>query len=108
MLQRENLGALGMLGIDVIADQRLVMDFRKQAHDLIEHFHARNDGPGRPGGAGQVQQIRPVAAGGRLRSKAEALYVIIDTGSEVTIANITPCASFLAPKRSGVAAARWT
>jgi hypothetical protein len=84
VLTLDNLGALGMLGIDAVADQRLVMDFRKNEMTLTRSVR-REPEPGTI-----VVQAR--SRYGQLLlvdSEAEGvpLYVIIDTGSENTLGN---------------------
>jgi predicted aspartyl protease len=84
VLTQTNLGALGMLGIDAVADQRLVMDFRKKQMTLTKSVRRESD-----------PETIVVAARSRygqlllVDSEVEGipLYVIIDTGSEVTVGN---------------------
>jgi predicted aspartyl protease len=96
VLQTDNLGALGMLGIDAVSDQRLVMDFRKKQMTLTRTVRREPE----PGSV--VVQAR--SKYGQLLlvdSEAEGipLYVIIDTGSEVTVGN-SAMRSFLARRRA--------
>jgi predicted aspartyl protease len=91
-----NLGALGMLGIDAVADQRLVMDFRKNQMTLTKSVRRESD-----------PETIVVAAKSRygqlllVDSWVEGipLYVIIDTGSEVTVGN-SAMRMYLSRKRS--------
>jgi predicted aspartyl protease len=99
VLQRQNLGALGMLGIDVVADQRLVMDFRKKQMVLTKTVRQEPD-------AGTLVVQAKSKYGQLLLVDSEVegvpLYVIIDTGSEVTIGN-NAMRSFLARRRASKA-----
>ena len=93
---QENIGALGMLGIDAVADQRLVMDFRKKQMTLTNTVRREPD-------AGTLV-VRAKSKYGQLLlvdSSVEniPLYVIIDTGSEVTLGN-SAMRSFLARRRA--------
>jgi predicted aspartyl protease len=97
VLTAENLGALGMLGIDAVADQRIVMDFRRQQMTLTSGVHSEDT-------AGVVV-VRARSKYGQLLlvdSWVEGipLYVIIDTGGEMTIGNLT-MRRMLAQRRSG-------
>ena len=92
---QDNLGALGMLGIDAVANQRLVMDFRKKSMTLTRTMR-REPEPG----ALVVQARSKYGQLLLVDSSAEGvpLYVIIDTGSEATLGN-TAMRSFLARRR---------
>ena len=96
VLEAGNLGALGMLGIDAVSDQRLVMDFRKKQMILTQTVRREAD----PG----TLVVQAKSKYGQLLlvdSEAEGipLYVIIDTGSEVTIGN-SAMRTFLARRRA--------
>jgi predicted aspartyl protease len=97
VLTAANLGALGMLGIDAVADQRIVMDFRRQRMTLTTGVRSEDS-------AGVVV-VRARSKYGQLLlvdSWVEGipLYVIIDTGGEMTIGNLT-MRRMLARRRSG-------
>ena len=97
VLTADNLGALGMLGIDAVADQRIVMDFRRRQMTLTTGVHSEDS-------AGVVV-VRARSKYGQLLlvdSWVEGipLYVIIDTGGEMTIGNLT-MRRMLAQRRSG-------
>jgi len=96
LLQLGNLGALGMLGIDAVSDQRLVMDFRKKQMSLTTSVRAELE-------AGTLV-VQAKSRYGQLLlvdSSVEGipLYVIIDTGSEVTVGN-NAMREFLARRRA--------
>jgi predicted aspartyl protease len=96
VLQADNLGALGMLGIDAVSDQRLVMDFRKKQMTLTTSVPQELD-------AGTLVVQAKSRYGQLLLVDSEVegipLYVIIDTGSEVTVGN-NAMREFLARKRA--------
>jgi predicted aspartyl protease len=96
VLQADNLGALGMLGIDAVADQRLVMDFRRKQMTLTNSVPQELD-------AGTLVVQAKSRYGQLLLVDSEVegipLYVIIDTGSEVTVGN-NAMKEFLARKRA--------
>jgi len=96
VLEQDNLGALGMLGIDAVANQRLVMDFRKKQMTISATQRRESD-------AGTLV-VQAKSRYGQLLlvdSWVEGipLYVIIDTGSEVTLGNMA-MRSFLARRRA--------
>ncbi|MEI9891034.1 MAG: aspartyl protease family protein [Caulobacteraceae bacterium] len=95
---QDNIGALGMLGIDAVADQRLEMDFRKKQMTLT-HTMRREADPN----ALVVQARSKYGQLLLVDSWVEGipLYVIIDTGSEITLAN-TAMRNFLARRRQQV------
>jgi predicted aspartyl protease len=92
----DNLGALGMLGIDAVASQRLVMDFRKKQMILTGTLRREAD-------AGTLVVQARSRYGQLLLVDSEVegipLYVIIDTGSEVTLGNMA-MRNFLARRRA--------
>jgi predicted aspartyl protease len=85
-LGEQNLGSDGVLGIDALAQQRLMMDFEKR---LIKVEDARSRTPHFAGeivitarrSRGQLILTRVRAAGVRLNA-------VVDTGSEMTIGNL--------------------
>ena len=85
-LQELNLGAEGMIGIDALADQRLMMDFEKR---VIQVEDARRPEKIEKGAIviiakrrrGQLILTEVNAAGVKLDA-------VIDTGSEITIGNL--------------------
>jgi hypothetical protein len=96
VLQAGNLGALGMLGIDAVSDQRLVMDFRKKQMTLTHTVSHESD-------AGTLVVLAKSKYGQLLLVDSEAegvpLFVIIDTGSEITVGN-NAMRNFLARRRA--------
>jgi predicted aspartyl protease len=85
VLIRNNLGAAGMLGIDAVADQTIIMDFKAWSM-RIQPSSRRDDDP-------NAVVVRGKSKYGQLilvDSWAEGvpLYVIIDTGGEMTIGNL--------------------
>ncbi len=93
---QDNIGALGMLGIDAVADQRLVMDFRKKQMTLTNTVRHEMDA-----GTLVVQAKSKYGQLLLVDSWVEniPLYVIIDTGSEVTLGN-NAMRTFLARRRA--------
>ena len=86
VLVRSDLGAVGMLGIDGVADQRVLMDFK--AHRLIVEA-SRFDDHDEPGtivvrGKRRFGQLVLVDSNFRGRK----IYVVIDTGSQSSVGNL--------------------
>jgi predicted aspartyl protease len=85
-LPEQALGAQGILGVDALADRRIMLDFQNNSITLEE--------------ASQPEKIAPdeiVVVGHRrhgqlilteVRVEGIAIYALIDTGSDVTIGNI--------------------
>ena len=99
VLQVDNLGALGMIGIDAVADQRLVMDFRKKQMALTPTMRVEPE-------PGALVVLAKSKCGQLLLVDSEVegipLYVIIDTGSEVTVGNLAMRSFLLRRRASGV------
>lgn len=96
VLTLENLGALGMLGIDAVSGQRLVMDFRKRQMTLTGTLRREPEA--------DTLVVQAKSRYGQLLlvdSEVEGvpLYVIIDTGSENTLGN-NAMRTFLARRRA--------
>ncbi|HST37755.1 MAG TPA: retroviral-like aspartic protease family protein [Allosphingosinicella sp.] len=85
-LAHRNLGAAGMLGVDSLQQQRVVFDFRREEMTITPSRRAERIWP-----EGSI-----VVTGRRLygrlvlvdaRVDGEPVWVIVDTGSQVTVAN---------------------
>lgn len=86
VLERDNIGADGILALDALRSQRVVFDFRKHSMSIIPSPTRRYQDE-----AGTIV-VRAKEKNGRLvltRARADGmnLTVIIDTGSEMTIGN---------------------
>jgi len=86
-LAEQNIGGDGLLGIDALADQRLMLDFE---HKRIVVQDSRT--PERSSGAGEEIVVTARRRKGQLiltqASVSDTnLYAIIDSGTEVTVAN---------------------
>jgi predicted aspartyl protease len=86
ILERRNMGADGILGLDSLRSQRIFFDFRRNRMSILPALKRRVwDAPG-------TIVVRAKERGGRLilsRAWADGVPVtlVIDTGSEVTIGN---------------------
>ena len=86
VLARSNLGGLGLLGLDAVASQRLVMDFQKKQM-LLTASTRRGEDP-------TAITVHAKSKYGQLllvdcTVEGMPLYVILDTGSELTLGNLT-------------------
>jgi len=99
-LARVNLGAAGMLGVDTLQTQRVIFDF--QHHEMTVMPSVRSD-PHWPEGTivvtarsrfGRLMLIDASLDGQRL-------YVIIDTGSEISVGNMALRAALARNHRLG-------
>ena len=96
VLTADNIGALGMLGIDAVAKERIVLDFRRKRMTVTDS---------RPRTEPGEVVVRAKSKYGQLLlvdSWVEGIpiYVIIDTGGEMTIGN-AKLRTLLAKRRSG-------
>jgi len=86
VLRDEDLGAQGLLGIDALVEQRLMMDFEKH---VITIEDARRPAPYVDG---EIVVIARRRRGQLILTEASAngypLDAVIDTGSEITIGNL--------------------
>ena len=86
VLREDDLGAEGMLGLDSLTEQRLMLDFEKR---LITVDDGRTPPPQYDGEIVVVARLRK----GQLiltqvRANRQAVDAVVDTGSEITIGNI--------------------
>jgi predicted aspartyl protease len=86
VLIRSNLGAAGMLGIDAVADQTIVMDFKGGTMRIQPSSRKEEDEA--------TVVVRAKSKYGQLilvdaSVEGVPLYVIIDTGGEMTLGNLT-------------------
>jgi len=101
VLIRSNLGAAGMLGIDAVLDQTIIMDFKRGTMS-IQPASRRDEDP-------NAIVVRGHSKYGQLilvDSEAEGvpLYVIIDTGAEMTIGNLKLRETLRRRRQAGAAA----
>lgn len=85
-LREADLGGAGMIGIDALARQRLMMDFEKRQIRVEDSSRPIQSSPGDIVITGRLQRgqliLTEVKAGGL------ALDAVIDTGSQITIGNL--------------------
>jgi predicted aspartyl protease len=86
VLMRGNLGAAGLLGIDALAEQTVVMDFKAKTMAIQPSARAKDEDP-------NTVVVRAKSKYGQLILvdawvEGIQLYVIIDTGGELTIGNL--------------------
>jgi hypothetical protein len=85
-LREQNLGGAGMIGIDALARQRLMLDFEKRAIRIEDASRPARSLPGDIVVTARLKRgqliLTEVKAGG------VALDAVIDTGSQITIGNL--------------------
>ena len=90
-LARSNLGADGLLGLDMLKGRRLTMDFRHGAQLMIEPSSKQPDTKQEPDEPGTIIVTAKLRFGQLIVTDAEiegqSVAVIIDTGSEDSIGN---------------------
>lgn len=85
-LAREHIGAAGILGIDTLQEQRVVFDFKRSRMTITSASERRE------GGDGDEIVVRARSRFGRLvladaSADDQKIYVIIDSGAQVSIGN---------------------
>ncbi len=86
-LERHNMGAMGMLGVDSLRSQRVVFDFERQELTLSHsHLEDRSWPQGTIVVTGRTRLGRMVLTDAHVDS--QRVRVIIDTGSQVTVGNM--------------------
>jgi predicted aspartyl protease len=87
ILERSNLGADGVLGIDSLRSERVTFDFRKALMTIVPSSKAETRVPGRDTVVvtGKLRAGRLVVTQARAANKP--VNVVIDTGSDATIGN---------------------
>jgi hypothetical protein len=85
-LREADLGGAGMIGIDALARQRLMMDFEKR---LIKVEDARKPAEMLPGDIVVTARLeRGQLILTRIRAAGVSLDAVVDTGSQITIGNL--------------------
>jgi len=87
VLERANMGADGILGVDVLRSQRVLFDFEKQTMSIVPS--ATPDMRDEPG----TIVVRARRKNGRLvvtdaDANGERLTVVLDTGSQISVGNM--------------------
>lgn len=86
VLRERDLGADGMLGIDALVEQRLMMDFEKR---MIRVEDARAPSPRMDGEiVVTARRRRGQLILTQVSANRQALDAVVDTGSEITIGNL--------------------
>ncbi|HUO23924.1 MAG TPA: retropepsin-like aspartic protease [Caulobacteraceae bacterium] len=83
VFKREDIGADGLLGIDALADQKIVMDFRAKQMSILAS--SARDGPGEVVVSARSRYGQLILVDSSFDDTD--LYVVIDTGGEASIAN---------------------
>lgn len=85
-LRERNIGAAGMIGLDALVEQRLMMDFEKR---LITVDDARRPSPLLDGEIVVVARLkRGQLILTQVKANGKPLDAVVDTGSEITIGNL--------------------
>jgi len=85
-LKEEDLGGAGMIGIDALRQQRLMMDFEKRLIRVEDASTPYRPMPGDIVVTGRRQRGQLILT--RVRAAGVRLDAIIDTGSQITIGNL--------------------
>ena len=86
VLDEGHLGAQGMLGLDALVEQRLMLDFEKRIITLDDARKAPKMGPGVIVVTARLRKGQLILT--NARADGHSLDVVIDTGSEVSIGNL--------------------
>jgi hypothetical protein len=85
-LREQDLGGQGMIGIDALVSQRLMMDFEKKLIKVEDASKPPKPLPGEIVVTAKRQRGQLILT--RIRAAGLALEAVIDTGSQITIGNI--------------------
>jgi len=85
-LREQDLGGEGMIGIDALHQQRLMMDFEKKFIKVEDARIPEKRMPGEIVVIGRLQRGQLILT--HVRAAGLALDAVIDTGSEITIGNL--------------------
>ena len=85
-LPEQALGAQGILGVDALADRRVMLDFQNNSITLEEASQPEKIGPDEIVVVGRRRHGQLILTQGRV--EGISIYALIDTGSDVTIGNI--------------------
>jgi hypothetical protein len=84
-LREQDLGGAGMIGIDALASQRLMMDFEKRSIRIEDASKPARALPGDIVVTARLQRGQLILT--RVKAGSISLDAVIDTGSQVTIGN---------------------
>ena len=85
-LPEQALGAQGILGVDALADRRVMLDFQNNSITLEEASQPEKIGPDEILVVGRRRHGQLILT--QVRVEGLSIYALIDTGSDVTIGNI--------------------
>jgi hypothetical protein len=85
-LPEQALGAQGILGVDALADRRIMMDFESNSITLEDATRPEKIGPDEIVVIGRRRHGQLILT--QVRVDGIPIYALIDTGSDVTIGNI--------------------
>ncbi len=85
-LSEQDLGGAGMIGIDALVRQRLMMDFEKRTIKVEDATKPVKSYPGEIVVVAQLRRGQLILT--RVRAGGLSLEAVIDTGSQITIGNL--------------------
>ncbi len=85
-LREQDLGGAGMIGIDALVRQRLMMDFEKRTIKVEDATTPARSYPGEIVVVAQLRRGQLILT--RVRAGGLSLEAVIDTGSQITIGNL--------------------
>ncbi len=85
-LREQDLGGAGMIGIDALVRQRLMMDFEKRSIKVEDATKPVRSYPGEIVVVAQLRRGQLILT--RVRAAGVSLDAVIDTGSQITIGNL--------------------
>jgi hypothetical protein len=85
-LREQDLGGAGMIGIDALARQRLMMDFEKRTIQVEDAARPAKRYPGEIVVVARLKRGQLILT--KVRAAGLSLEAVIDTGSQITIGNL--------------------
>ena len=85
MLEADNMGADGILGLDSLHSQRILFDFKKQTLTIVPSSPRMPDIGGTIVVTGRIQNGRLILA--NARANQVPLTLVVDTGAQISVGN---------------------
>ncbi len=85
LLEAENMGADGILGLDSLHSQRILFDFKKQTLTIVPSSPRMPDIGGTIVVTGRIQNGRLILA--NARANHVPLTIVVDTGAQISVGN---------------------
>lgn len=100
VLDERDIGGDGMIGLDALVEQRLMLDFDKKVITVEDSFEPIESRPGEIVVTGRLQRGQLILT--EVKAQSERVEAVIDTGTEVTIGNLALRDAILKDRRRDI------